>query len=184
MTLSRPWAIGLGLLLVLSLGLNLFIGGLIAGARAHRGPDMAAMQAENRALFARLSDADRAVAREIVRDRLRLTRSFGGDYRQAMREAETALRAQPFDAARYRTALDAIRGLNDRRTEQEFDGLVEAAQRFTPEGRALIAEMRRPGLRALLPPEGRGDGPRDGARDGRPGRDEGDERGPPPPPAP
>ena len=167
MTLSRGWAIGLGAALVLSLAFNLFIGGLIVGARLNRGPDMASLQAENRALYARLSETDREVAREIVRNGRRLTRAFGGDYRRALREAESALRAEPFDAVRYRATLDQIRMLNDRRTQREFDALAEAAQRFTPQGRALIAEMRRPGLRWLLPPEW----------PGRPGEPRG-ERGP------
>jgi uncharacterized membrane protein len=174
MTIGRGWAIALGLLLVLSLAFNLFIGGLIAGARLNRPPEIAAAQMENRALWNRLSQEDRAVARDIVRERMRLNRKLGRDYRAAQREVDAALRTEPFDAARFRTALDAMRALNDRRSRDEFDGLIEAAQRFSPEGRALIAEMRRPGLRGLLPPNGqdRRDGPRD--------------RGPeePPPPGP
>lgn len=174
MTIGRFWAIALGLLLVVSLAFNVFIGGLIAGARLNRAPDMAAAQMENRALWNRLSAEDRTVARDIVRERIRLNRSLGREYREATRAVETAVRAEPFDSARLKSALDQVRALNDRRAQLEFDGLAEAASRFSPEGRALIAEMRRPGLRGLLPPNG--EDRREGARG----------RGPeePPPPAP
>lgn len=153
MTIRRGWAIALGLVLLASLAFNLFIGGLIAGARMNRSPETATAQMENRALWSRLSQEDRAIARDIARDRMRLGRAMARDYRTAMREIDDALRAEPFDAARFGAALDRVRALNEQRGRQEFEGLTQAAQRFSPEGRALIAEMRRPGLRGLLPPD-------------------------------
>jgi uncharacterized membrane protein len=168
MTIGRGWAVALGLLLVASLAVNVFIGGLIAGARMSRLPAVEATQWENRALWSRLSTQDRAIAREVIRDRIRLARGMAADYRRAMGEVERSLRTEPFDADRLRAALDRVRAMNEERAHAEFEGLVEAARRFSPEGRALIAEMRRPGLRGLLPPSGEGERRAPPERDARP----------------
>ncbi|MBJ3761428.1 periplasmic heavy metal sensor [Maribius pontilimi] len=118
-------------ILVLSLGLNLLVLGLVAGAwldrRAHPS-----VRAEP--LIWALPDADRAAIRA------QLPRPDRGERRRRFRELIAALGAEPFDPAAARAALTRQRELGQARAARAEDALVDRLGQMSPEARAAYAQ--------------------------------------------
>jgi len=104
------WPRWKGILLVVSLALNLLILGLVtaAGIKHGWGPPSGIQQA-TLLRFARTLPAERK--KEIwneIRPQLRATRPFWRELRKARADVRSALIAEPFDIARYRQAHDRL----------------------------------------------------------------------------
>jgi len=161
MTIRGPFAIGLLVVLFVSVAANLLIVGFTVG-RASTGPRPPTEIEQIVALGAR---AFPAPLRELIAERSRERRA---DLRAQLREVEearratyAAMRADPFDAETLRAAHDAFRAATDalQRTGQEI--VEEVLVDVPAEERQKISAGRRPPLFDR--------GPREGNRDGRRG---------------
>jgi uncharacterized membrane protein len=142
--MSRPARI-LGVLLAVSLAINVFILGFLA-ARAWQRP-FAGAGGPGRAP-ATLFHADRVLGETSPGKLKWLTREQRHELvprwralRQSRREAEQALRAEPFDRAAFERALERVRG-ETINTQSTLHGLlVGLADGMTPEQRAELARL-------------------------------------------
>lgn len=143
----RRWIVGLAGALVVSLGLNLFAGGLLFGRHLAGGPVGGMLTGEGikvgiERLLRALPDADR----ELVRRRFEGQRA---DIRQkvlaladARRSVGAALRADPFDAAAFAAAYETMQSAS-RAVQDAIHAVVkQAAAELSPAGRTAIAEAR------------------------------------------
>ncbi len=151
MTLSRRWAIVLGLLFALSLALNFFIGGLIAGRATGLNPaSIAQLMGPGAGLkftLAKMAKALPADQRPILRETLR---SYRGEIeaavdglQEARHEIGAALRAEPFDPAALNAAADGLKQANIVLQTRLIGALEEAVLKLGPEGRRALADWRK-----------------------------------------
>ncbi len=131
------------LLLVLSLGANLAMAGFLAGrATGDRGgarlldPNLRV----TRALLQQLPEERREALRPIVREQLRSIRPSVGGIREAQRDIESALVAEPFEAEELEKALSAFRAHLNRGQETSHAALVGLARSLSPEERRLLGK--------------------------------------------
>jgi uncharacterized membrane protein len=150
MTLSRPWAVTLGLLLAVSLAVNVFIGGLVAGRAIGTKPWQAAGEigagAGLRFTLARIVDALPKDQRPVVED---IIRAHRGDITSALRalqaarsDAAAALRAEPFEPVALTAALGELKAASSDLQSTLFEALEDAAAKLTPAGRDALADWR------------------------------------------
>jgi uncharacterized membrane protein len=140
--MSRPARI-LGVLLAVSLALNVFILGFLA-ARAWQRPGAGGPGRTPATLF----HADRILGETSPGKLKWLTREQRQELvprwralREARRDAEQALRAEPFDRASFERALERVRG-ETVNTQSTLHGLlVGLAEGMTPEQRAELARL-------------------------------------------
>jgi len=105
------WSRWKGILLVVSLALNLLVLGLVAAAGIKHGwgPPPGSIQQATLLRFARTLPAERK--KEIwdeIRPQLRATRPLWRELRKTRADVRSALIAEPFDVARYREAHDRL----------------------------------------------------------------------------
>ena len=161
---AKPWAV----LALLSLALNLFLGGLLMG-RSFR-PDKPPADVGPISLLRSPQDLDPA-ARQIV-DRTREKHHKG--IRRSMAKAGRArlaaidaLCAREFDETKAREAFQAFRSETNVAHDAMHESLIEAAKQMTPEQRAVLKDtLHRSGVREGW--KGRGRGPGGRFRDGIP----------------
>jgi uncharacterized membrane protein len=131
------------LALVLSLGANLAMAGFLAG-RATADLGGARLVDPNlrvaRTLLPKLPEERREVLRPLVRDQLRSMRPSIGAVRQAQRDIETALAAEPFDAEQLETALAAFRKHLNGSQETSHAAFVRLARSLSPDERRLLRQ--------------------------------------------
>lgn len=134
---AKPWAV----LAMISLALNLFLGGLVLGKvlrpdrpPAHMGPI---------SLFRASKELD-PKSQELV-DKVR--DKHGDEIRERMGRTMTArtraidaLCAEQFDEAAVRDTFDAFRKESDGAHDAMFASLVEVAKQMTPEQRKALGE--------------------------------------------
>jgi Spy/CpxP family protein refolding chaperone len=161
---AKPWAV----LALLSLAVNLFLGGLLVG-RTFR-PDKPPGDMGPISLLRSSQDLDPA-ARQIV-DRTRekhhkgIRRSMANAARARL-AAINALCARDFDEAKAREAFRAFRAETNVAHDTMQESLIEAAKQMTPEQRAVLkTSLVRSGVREGW--KGRGRGPGGRFRDGFP----------------
>lgn len=151
----------LRLLLGLSLALNLFLGGLIVGARVidARKPERGSRGGNPFwAAAERLDATDAERLRALLRQKAEDTRPRVRALRAARREAAAAMAASDYDPPAVRAALNRARA-EELALRQEVDEAVIAfAVTLDPEDREAIAPVFRRGRK------GRGGPPRDGER--------------------
>ncbi|NIP16356.1 MAG: periplasmic heavy metal sensor [Pseudomonadales bacterium] len=131
------------LALGLSLGANLVMAGFLAGrvTSDQWGPRLLDPNLRGtRVLLDQVPEARREVLRPLVRDQLRSIRPSIGGIRQAQREIEAALTAEPFDAAALKTALAAFRTHLDRSQETSHAAFVRLAGSLSSEERQLLGD--------------------------------------------
>lgn len=136
----------LGLMLLASLGLNLFLAGFLAarlwGGPGHPPPGRPFGPREL-VVAARQAGAEGQV-RELMQRRREGLRKHHGQMRAARAEVHAALLAEPFDAARLREALDRVHSGTADAQSAVHEAFVELAQGMTPAQRkALAAQLRR-----------------------------------------
>lgn len=131
------------LLLAASLALNLLVAGIVAGGLLHRDGPGGRMRPADLALgpVARaLDEGDRRAILGALREGGGL-RPLDRDPREAgLRAIAEAVRAEPFDAARLRGALDAQAGRIEAAQRAVREALVERVAAMGPEGRAAFAD--------------------------------------------
>ena len=156
---ARRWTT---LVLVLSLGLNLLIFGLLVGAWAvgSQGWRGAPPRVEMSLGFvtAALSDEDRRVIRQQLRERQVLREMSIANRRQEMREMAALLRAEEFDSAAFAELLAAQRGRAQTLIEAAQEELLARLGSLSAAERAAVADR----LEALPRERWRG---RDGVSD-------------------
>lgn len=148
--------------LILSLGLNLIILGVIGGAIIHGGPDGKGPRFRD----VGFGPFTEALTQE---DRTALRRSFvqeGGNPREMRREMRegfaemlAALRAQPFDAERLRTVVASMQSRMQSRIDMGQSLLTDRIVAMTPQERLGFADrleetMKRGPKPKEPPPEG------------------------------
>lgn len=141
MTLSGRTATATIVALVLSISLNVFVAGLIAG-RASRGDTPPSRDPAGG--LQRFMATVPAEARPVIRQALRENRSGLQDLvagvRRARRDAASVVGAEPFDSAAFEAALGAVRD-HSRALEAAVHGIIaEAIDELSPEMRAEMAE--------------------------------------------
>lgn len=126
---GRPLTLALGFALLVSLGANFFLGGLLLS------------QPEPRGGFAeKLSDEDRAVMKTEFDSRREQIEAGRAELRRASQSVRAALQAQSFDKAALDAALGEMRRANAEFRVTTHQALAAAAARVSPEGRARMAE--------------------------------------------
>ncbi|MEZ5818356.1 MAG: periplasmic heavy metal sensor [Hyphomicrobiaceae bacterium] len=141
---ARRWPRWKGVLLVVSLALNLLVIGLVSAAGIRHGwhPPRGASQATMLS-FARTLPSERK--REIwdaVRSERRALRPYWRELRQARADVRAALIADPFDVARYKAAHEQLLGV-EIKVRRAAQSLYEnVAVRLTAEERRGFAEWQ------------------------------------------
>ncbi len=150
-------------LLIVSLALNLFLGGLFAGhwleawrrgpepfqgrpppLRLHMGRMLERLPAEAREQATRVMERRREAMRKTVRA-----------MHQARREVRRSLHAEPFDPARVERALEALRTRSSAAQAEMHAAMAELARELPPDARRALADgLGRPGRhRRPRPPD-------------------------------
>jgi uncharacterized membrane protein len=152
---SRPWML---ILLVVSLGLNLFLGGLMAG-RWFSGPPYRAAAAmtergpagEPNRILQRMADSlppeDRPVFETIIAKHREGVLRAAGEARDAREIVRAVLRKEPFDRAALDRAFEDVRKSNAALQLAIQSTIGEAAAQLPPEARQRLADWRAHGRR-------------------------------------
>lgn len=152
--MSNPVARKLAIVLAVSLGLNLFLGGMIASAWISRqvererpaGPALSG-KFDFRAGLEVLGTAARPMAREIRREFGPRLRESGGEVRIARRRVGDLMRAGELDTQALEAAFRDLRQATDAAQAVMHQALLETMERLSP-------EQRRAFLDAAMPPAG------------------------------
>lgn len=157
----------LAILLALSVALNLFVVGAVAGGwwmrerlEIRRTPTAATPALGWRAMGRRLSPEGREVFRETLRDLAPETAPLAAEGRRNRREAAELMAAPTLDAAALGAALDRARAADVKLRGKLEGAVVDAAARLTPGDRAVLSENlrrraqrpNRPGREKVAPP--------------------------------
>jgi len=145
---ARRWIAILGGALVVSLGLNLFIGGVVAGRLlGHRGdfdwqlsPDRMKVNIER--VMGALPDADAKILGDLFEAQLPDIAERFQALQQARRGVGGALRAQPFDPASLASAYDAMQARSQELQAAIHDVVKSVLLRLSADGRLAVAERR------------------------------------------
>lgn len=144
-------------LLVVSLGLNLLVVGLVAGAMVdqRRGGDRAAFSIDGPNPFLRaFTDADAREIRRLLRPQAGDLMRGRAELGQAMRDALTELRADSLSEAELRRAFDDIKAINARRAAVAQDTVLAYLLTLDPEARRAFADRLEAGLQRRGGPRG------------------------------
>lgn len=149
---SRPWVL---ILLIVSLGLNLFLGGLMAGrwfSGPHHRPPMAAERGpsgEPNRILQRMAASvppehrgafEAAVATH--RDRIV---QFASQSREAREQVREVLRKEPFDRAALDRAFENVRVHNMALQSEIQNAIADGAAALPPDARQRLADWRAQG---------------------------------------
>jgi uncharacterized membrane protein len=132
------------ILLVASLALNLFFGGMFVARHAFgppRGPDAMLSRLIDE-LGSGLSDADRATLQDVFESHAAAIKARAGEAMHARAGIRAAMVAEPFDAGALTAAVDdaSARDTTMRKALERM--LLEAATQVSPEGRRKLATWR------------------------------------------
>jgi uncharacterized membrane protein len=139
-TLSRGAGL-LAVLLLVSVGINLFLAGNQVGLRFHHPPPMN-LEQRIEMLFRNLPDGDRTIAREVMDKHRQQLLDRLHDYRGAAMAAAAALRADPFNEEAARAAFAKADDASAAFRHEVQDTVIEIAGKVSPESRAHL----RPGI--------------------------------------
>jgi Spy/CpxP family protein refolding chaperone len=143
---ARRWISVLGAALVVSLALNLFFGGVIAGHRLGQRGDAGWQQLPARLKIERVLSALPENDAQVMRGLFEAQRADIIQRFQALQESRraigAALKAAPFDPAAFTAAYDAMQA-RAQELQAAIHGVIKAAiPQLSPEGRAVVAERR------------------------------------------
>jgi len=132
------------LIAIVSIAMNLFLAGLMAGGFLRKGrgdrPQLAARAFSMKGAGRALGPEVRPVVDEIREARQGERRAYFERLRTAANEATSALSAEPFDSKRLDAALAELRNAHVALQEQSHAGFRQLAERLTPAQRAALAE--------------------------------------------
>lgn len=137
---NRSWLI-IGL--IVSLGLNLALGGFVVGQMTRPGPSPAMLD-PSLALFRvvrELPDPRREALRPVMREHFHTLRGDIRRIRRAQREINEALSREPFDPAALDRALGEFRAALLDGQEDNHEALVRLAGRLTADERRQLQRM-------------------------------------------
>ena len=147
---ARRWITVLGAALVISLALNLFLGGVIVGHRVGQGGGGLPNGAMNPAnltkrmeqVFRVLPEADAKMMRGLFEAaRPDITQRFQA-LQESRRAIGAALKAEPFDPAAFTAAYEAMQA-RSQELQAAVHGVIKAAiPQLSAGGRAVILERR------------------------------------------
>jgi uncharacterized membrane protein len=153
-------------LLALSMGVNVFLGGFVAGRLlGHHGPHAGPGEPGARGVFPIMAAAEdlspegRALVRQTFKARQAELRAAHGEARNARARLAEILAAEPFDRGKAEAALATITGIESENHRVVMMLIVDAAASMTPEDRRRFVEgFARPHERParLRPPEAAG----------------------------
>ena len=137
--------IGLRVLLFISLALNMVIIGVVGGAILNfsRGEDHPIMVSRDLGLgayFAALEPSGRRELNKELRARKGELRASRSEWRSSLVETTAAIRAEPFDAARVRAAVERQAELAARGREYGLNVMIAQLERMSPQQRAAFAD--------------------------------------------
>lgn len=145
---ARRWMTLLGTALLVSLGLNLFLGGIVAGrgVGARGGIDFQMTPANLKQGIERvmrvLPPADAEVMRGLFEAQRPEIRQRFEALQQARKAVGAALKAEPFDATVFNAAYATMQA-RTQEVQAAIHGVIKAAvPRLSPEARRAIAERR------------------------------------------
>lgn len=140
---------GLRVALAISVALNLLIVGLVAGAVLRDGGPRGRMMGDLGfgPFTEALSGADRDALRQAFLARMPDMRDMRRQMRADFAALLDALRAEPFDAAALRAAMEAQSARMGERLQVGQDLLLERLAAMTPEARAAFADRLEARLR-------------------------------------
>jgi len=148
MTVSGRTLSIIGVLLLASLGLNLFLGGLLVGREVSGGlplrPSQAGggLRAAIEQLLRDLPPGDRETARAAFEAQRADIVGRVQALRQARQQVARLLKTEPFDAAATAAAMQAVRERTAAVQETMQALVLQTAPQLSPAGRATIAEPR------------------------------------------
>lgn len=145
----RKW---LGPVLLISLAVNLFLGGLFAvgyfkDGRHHRGGHGMSMGMPHHVVARNLSEDERQALRSTMRENRSTFQPLFKDLRDARLALSEAVGADPYDPEATRQAFARMRAGMDALATRSQGALVEAFADLTPETRDKIAEALKQGRR-------------------------------------
>ncbi len=155
----------LRLLVVASLALNLFLGGILAGGWIEdwrRGPEArpgrpAPLHFRFGRIIEHLPPGDAKLAHALMGQHREAMRVQIQALRQARKEVREVLVAETFDRARFETALRALRSHASASRAAMHRATAELAEQISAEGRRALAQgmhrRRRPGRPRTPKPE-------------------------------
>jgi uncharacterized membrane protein len=148
MTISRRLLSVIGVVLLVSLGLNLFLGGLLLGRDVGGGlplrPSLAGggMRAALEQLLKELPPDDRATMRDgFEGHRADIVGRFQA-LRQARQQVARLLKADSFDAPAAAAAMQTVRERTNALQEAMQAVVLQTAPQLSPAGRATLAAPR------------------------------------------
>ena len=128
---TKPWA----LLFLISLALNLFLAGMMAGRWLHRGKP-----GEGMGMGRVVPPESQPVARRVMASHRAAMGERSREARESRKRAIEALSAEPFDAARASAALKEFRAKAALVDDEMNTAMVELAGALPPGQRAQAAK--------------------------------------------
>jgi uncharacterized membrane protein len=144
MTASR-WIVVLSVALLVSLGANLFLGGIVVG-RGVRGQAGLLTEASVRVgverMLRTLPEEDRQIVRQMFDEQRPQVKERFEALRAARRTVAEVLRAEPFDKVAFTTAYDDVRARSVALQDRLLGIVKDAVPLLSPEGKRALAEGR------------------------------------------
>ena len=141
---TRRWPRWRSVLLVVSLALNLLVIGVVATAavRYRLAPPPSVAQATVYSFARTLPDERRRTIWDATRAERQALRPYRIELRRARAEVRSALAAEPFDLARYRSAHDRLLEAEVQARRAAHVLLEKVATRLTPDERRAFARWQ------------------------------------------
>jgi uncharacterized membrane protein len=144
MTASR-WIVVLSVALLVSLGANLFLGGIVVG-RGVRGQapllTEAGMRVGVERMLRTLPDEDRRIVKQMFDEQRPQVKERFEALRAARRTVAQTLQAEPFDKVAFATAYDDVRERSVALQDSLLGIVKEAVPLLSSEGKRALAEGR------------------------------------------
>jgi uncharacterized membrane protein len=129
--------------LVVSVAVNLVMGGFIIGRLNHPGQMVrAGMMGAMVKIAQKLPAEDRDLLKSALKTAKPDLEQAMENRRQAQQSIKTALMTEPFDNKQFQAGLDQLSSSTDQGRDRLHDMILDLAPRFSPEGRKIIAQMR------------------------------------------
>jgi uncharacterized membrane protein len=135
------------LALLVSIGLNLLVAGMLAGRALWGGPALAPMPLSLGWVIRDLDDETRTALRPRLIDHARQARPLRRDVHEAQREFNRLLQSEEVEQAELQNALNNLRQSADRYEKAMHDMMAEIIVGLEPDQRRRIARFlqRKPG---------------------------------------
>ena len=137
---SNRWLV---LALLVSLGVNLLIAGVVIGRHLDGGPP-GRMHFEW--LMQDLDDATRSKIRQNMHEQMKNSRPYRHDLRQAQHALHEAIIAEPFEEKQVKAAMAEVRAASARLQQTMHDQMIQNLGEMSAEDRARVFSIlsRRP----------------------------------------